>query len=95
MHYYRGEDGISTDITFNFAENCPDWPVEFDASWRHVCLDMRSCLSSYDSEGQMFQVSAVRFSTGSTFWIDEVSITPGPVTGMYLSVYVNGKVVMY
>ena len=80
-HYYTGDERLGADITFNL-QGCPDWPTSQEGVWQHVCVNLHSCLRSYDDEGQMFQVDSLRFDSG-TFWIDEFRVSPGNVEGMY------------
>ena len=80
VHYYTGLERIGKDITFDLR-NCPEWPVSFDASWRHLCINLHTCLSDYDREGQRFQVEKLAFDSGGTFWLDEVAIAAGSVVG--------------
>lgn len=79
VHYYTGDERIGTDTTFNL-QICPDWPTSFDGLWRHICINMRTCFSDYDREGEMFQVEKLAFE-GGTFWVDEIAIAAGSIEG--------------
>ena len=82
VHYYTGDERVGTDVTFDLRSWCPDWPNSFDGStWNHLCINLQTCLSGYDPEGQMFQVGRVAFD-GGTFWIDEFTIAAGNVEGI-------------
>lgn len=78
VHYYN-EDRVGTDITFNL-QTCPEWPSSVDWTWQHVCINLHSCLSDYDQDGQMFEVERLQFVQG-TFWVDEVAIAAGSIEG--------------
>lgn len=88
VHYYN-QDRVGVDTTFSL-QNCPEWPMTYDRSWQHMCINLHSCLSDYYQDGQMFQVQRLQFDRQANWaWVDEVAIAAGAIGGLMCEICVQ------